>query len=72
MANSGEASASGQGGVITSSGSVRRECAGQLFAQGGIIHGEGQVIRKDGTVVDFILTSDPLTEAEAEQLNSKE
>lgn len=38
-------------------------------AQRGVVTGEGKVIRKDGTVVEFTLTSDPLTEEQAKALN---
>ncbi len=42
------------------------------YAEGGTVRGKGQIIRKDGTVVDFELTSDPLTKEQAEQLNQQE
>lgn len=62
-------SAAGTGEVVTKSGSVRRGAAGQAFAAGGTIHGQGQIIRKNGEVVDFDLTSDPLTAEQAKTLN---
>jgi hypothetical protein len=40
-----------------------------LTAQGGIVEGKGQVIRADGTVVEFTLKSDPLTQEQADEIN---
>ena len=65
----GNSSASGQGGVVTASGSIRRGAGGECIAAGGIIEGKGQVIRKDGTVIEFNLVSEPLTENQAKALN---
>lgn len=63
MSQASSASASGQGSVIRKN---------QCFAAGGIIEGKGQITRKDGTVVEFNLVSDPLTEAQANSLNKAE
>jgi hypothetical protein len=41
-----------------------------MIAKGGIVEGKGQVIRKDGTVVEFSLKSDPLTQEQADALNN--
>lgn len=43
-----------------------------MIAEGAVIEGKGQVIRKDGTVIDVILTSDPLTKEQVEAINQKE
>ncbi len=43
-----------------------------MIAEGSIVEGKGQVIRKDGTVVDIVLKSDPLTKEQADELNRKE
>lgn len=67
----GNSGASGQGGVVTASGSIRRGAGGECVAAGGIIEGKGQIIRKDGTVTDFTLVSDPLTEDQAKSLNEE-
>lgn len=40
-----------------------------VFAAGGIVHGVGKVIRASGEVVEFELTSEPLTEEQAKALN---
>lgn len=40
-----------------------------VVAQGGIVEGKGQVIRKDGTVEEFTLKSDPLTKEQADAIN---
>jgi len=60
------ATASGQGQIIRKADKEKQ----QVFAAGGIIEGKGQIIRKDGTVQDFIVTSDPLTPEQAEALNN--
>lgn len=44
----------------------------KTFAPGGTVSGKGRVIRKSGEVVEFILTSEPLTQAQADELNKKE
>ncbi len=54
------AASSGQGSVIKKS---------QCVAQGGVISGKGQITRKDGTVIDFVLTGDPLTQEQADAIN---
>jgi hypothetical protein len=64
MAQAQGGSASGQGQVI------RKKDKQQVFAQGGTIHGTGKVYHKDGTVTDITLSSDPLTQDQAEQLNN--
>lgn len=38
-------------------------------AAGGIVEGKGQVIRKDGTVEEFTLKSEPLTQEQADAIN---
>jgi len=43
-----------------------------MYAEGGKVQGQGQVIRKDGTVIEITLTGDPLTKEQAEALNRKE
>lgn len=43
-----------------------------MIAEGAVIEGKGQVIRKDGTIVDITLKSDPLTKEQAEALNQEE
>lgn len=43
-----------------------------MIAQGSVIQGQGQVIRKDGTVIDITLTSDPLTQEQADELNQQQ
>jgi hypothetical protein len=40
-----------------------------MISEGGTVTGTGQVIRADGTVIDVILTSDPLTKEQAQQIN---
>lgn len=40
-----------------------------VVAQGGIVEGKGQVIRKDGTVEEFTLKSEPLTQEQADAIN---
>lgn len=70
-AMAGSSSASGQGGVVTASGSIRRSAGGNAIAAGGIIEGKGQIIRKDGAVIDFNLVSDPLTEQQAQAINEE-
>lgn len=41
------------------------------FEEGGTVSGAGQITRADGTVEEFVLTLDPLTKAQADQLNEK-
>ena len=41
----------------------------KVAAEGGIVEGKGQVIRKDGTVEEFTLKSEPLTKEQAEAIN---
>ena len=43
-----------------------------MYAEHGKVEGKGQVIRKDGTVIEITLTSDPLTKEQADELNRKE
>jgi hypothetical protein len=43
-----------------------------MIAEGSVITGHGQVIRKDGTKVDIILTSDPLTKEQAEAFSKQQ
>jgi len=43
-----------------------------MISEGAVIEGKGQVIRKDGTVIDITLTSDPLTKEQAESINQQE
>ena len=71
-AKAGTAGASGHGGVMTASGSTRRSFDGECFASGGIITGVGQIIRKDGTIIDFNMVSEPLTVSQAKTLNQAE
>jgi hypothetical protein len=40
-----------------------------IYAPGGIVQGVGKIIRANGEVVEFTLTSDPLTEEQADKLN---
>ena len=61
-AKAGSAGACGQGGVTR---------ANKCYAAGGTISGKGQIIRKNGEIVDFELTSDPLTTEQAGNLNEK-
>lgn len=42
-----------------------------MIAEGSSVEGKGQVIRKDGTVIDITLKSDPLTKEQAEALNQE-
>lgn len=59
-------------GTCSGSGSVIRASDKQtVLAAGGTIRGEGQIIRKDGTVTDIVLTSDPLTPEQAEALTKQ-
>ena len=63
--------AQAQGGSVSGQGQViRKKDKQQVFAQGGTIHGTGKVYHKDGTVTDFTLSSEQLTQEQAEQLNS--
>ena len=71
MTQASNSSASGQGGVVTASGSIRRSAGGSAVAAGGVISGEGQIIRKDGTIVKFNLVSDPLTDKQAQAINEE-
>jgi hypothetical protein len=43
-----------------------------VYSENGRVEGQGQVIRKDGTVIEITLTSDPLTKEQADELNRKE
>ena len=40
-----------------------------MIAAGGTVEGKGQIIRKDGTVEEITLKSDPLTKEQAEAIN---
>jgi len=40
-----------------------------VVAQGGTVEGKGTVIRKDGTVEEFTIISDPLTKEQADAIN---
>lgn len=53
----------------TGQGSVTRK--NTVYAAGGTVHGKGTVTRKDGTVQHFELHSKPLTQAQADKLNSE-
>ena len=41
----------------------------EMAAAGGTVEGKGQVVRADGTVVEFTLKSDPLSKEQAEAIN---
>jgi hypothetical protein len=41
-------------------------------AAGGVLRGEGFIIKNDGRKIPFSFTSDPLTREQAEKLNSAE
>jgi hypothetical protein len=64
MAQAGSGSSSGQGGVIRTGSNPK--------AQTAVIHGEGEIIRKDGTRTKFKLVSDPLPVEQAEAIIQKE